>query len=218
MNVVFIGPPGSGKGTQALMLAKTFNVPAISTGEILRKEVSEKSSIGLLAKEYMDSGKLVPDDVVIDIVKKRLQNEDCSYGFIIDGFPRNVNQSQILEKVTTSIDKKIELVVNFEIDDDVVIKRISGRITCDKCGAIYNKYFNSTKVEGVCDNCGHGIFSTRADDNELTIKNRLEVYKNSSAELVNFYNKNGLLISVRATESPALIFESLVQAISRLNK
>jgi adenylate kinase len=208
-NIIFLGAPGSGKGTQAAMLAVYLGIPAISTGEALRKEVELQSEIGQKAKSYMDSGRLVPDEVVIGIIKNRITKADCSKGFILDGFPRNTNQAIVLDSMLYSLEKKIDRVFNFDVSEDLLIKRISGRFSCKKCGAVYNRYFKQTQVEGVCDNCGGTELESRSDDNEMTVKNRLKVYHESTFELIKFYQKNNLLVSVSAVESAPLVFEVL---------
>ena len=208
-NIIFLGAPGSGKGTQAAMLADYLKIPAISTGEALRKEVELKSEIGQKAKSYMDSGRLVPDEVVIGIIKNRITKADCSKGFILDGFPRNTNQAIVLGSMLTSLKKKIDRVFNFDVSEDILIKRISGRVSCKKCGAVYNRYFKKPRIEGVCDNCGGTELESRSDDNEVTVKNRLKVYHESTFELIEFYQKNNLLVSVSAVESAPLVFEVL---------
>jgi len=212
-NIIFLGAPGSGKGTQAAMLAQHLNIPAISTGEALRKEVELQSEIGKLAKSYMDSGRLVPDEVVIGIIKNRITKSDCSKGFILDGFPRNANQAIVLDSMLSSLKKKIDHVFNFEVGEDVLVKRISGRISCKKCGAVYNRYFKQPKVDGVCDSCGGTEFESRSDDNEVTVKNRLKVYHESTFALIEFYQKNNLLVSISAIESAPLVFEALVTSL-----
>lgn len=208
-NIIFLGAPGSGKGTQAAMLAVHLGIPAISTGEALRKEVELQSEIGQKAKSYMDSGRLVPDEVVIGIIKNRITKADCSKGFILDGFPRNTNQAIVLDSMLSSLNKKIDCVFNFDVSEDVLIKRISGRFSCKKCGTVYNRYFKQTQVEGVCDSCGGTELESRSDDNEMTVKNRLKVYHESTFELIEFYQKNNLLVSVSAVESAPLVFEVL---------
>lgn len=215
MNIIFLGAPGSGKGTQAGMLTKELSIPAISTGEALRKEVQVESEVGKLAKSYMESGKLVPDKVVIDIIKNRIVQSDCQNGFILDGFPRNIIQAIELEKMLNSLSKKINLVVNFDVPEDVLIKRISGRFSCKKCGAVYNRYFKMPKQEGICDDCGSQEFQSRSDDNEETVKSRLVVYRESTAALINFYEKNNLLVSIAAVKSSPLIFEDLIESIKK---
>ena len=219
MNLVFLGPPGSGKGTQAAMLAKEFNIPTISTGEALRKEVELATNIGNLAKSYMDSGKLVPDNLVVDIIKLRLSKTDCEKGFIVDGFPRNINQAIVFDNMLNNLGKNINLAINFEVAENVLIKRISGRFSCKDCGTVYNRFFKQTKKENVCDNCGSNNFESRVDDNEATVKNRLKVYHESTADLVGYYKKKNLLISLDAVKNSPLVFEELLKAVSKfLNK
>jgi adenylate kinase len=218
MNIIFLGAPGSGKGTQAEMLAKKLNTPAISTGEALRKEVELQSEIGKLAKSYMESGQLVPDQVVIGIIKNRIVQVDCTNGFILDGFPRNVAQAISLNEMLTSLQKEIDFVFNFDVAEDVLVKRISGRFSCKKCGSVYNRYFKMPKKEGVCDNCDSTEFQSRSDDNEATVKNRLKTYHESTFALIDFYEKNNLLVSIAAVKSAPLVFEALIDAIKNPQK
>jgi len=212
MNIIFLGAPGSGKGTQAAIVSEKFAIPALSTGESLRKEVANKTKVGELAESYMKSGKLVPDEVVVEIIESRVQS-DFPNGFILDGFPRNIAQAQILESMLLKIGKKIDVVFNFEVNEEILVKRICGRYSCKKCGAIYNKYFKLPSQEGVCDVCQSSQFESRADDNEETVKNRLKVYRESTHELIGFYQKKNLLISVDALKSAPLIFEDLKKEI-----
>jgi adenylate kinase len=216
MNIIFLGAPGSGKGTQALMLAKKTNIIQISTGEALRNEVESKTHIGLLAKSYLDEGKLVPDEVVVDIIKNRISKKDCKNGFLLDGFPRNIEQAESLEDILKDLGMKIDLVVNFEIDEEILLKRILGRFSCKECGAVYNKFYKNTEVKGICDECHNSEFSSRNDDNEETLKNRLKVYKQFSDPLIDFYKRNNLLISISALKNPSLIFDSLIKEISKI--
>lgn len=216
MNVIFLGAPGSGKGTQSLLLSKALGVQTISTGDALRKEVEDASEIGMLTKSYMESGKLVPDEVVIGIIKNRIGQKDCSHGFILDGFPRNVSQAIALDEMLKSLKKTISVVFNFDVSEDILIKRIAGRFSCKNCKCVYNRYFKMPKVEDVCDECGSKEFFSRSDDNEETVKNRLEVYHESTAALIDFYKKNNLLVSIEAVKDSPLIFEELVTAIKDL--
>jgi adenylate kinase len=213
MNIIFLGAPGSGKGTQATLLATELKIPTISTGEALRKEVELQSEIGKMAKSYMDSGKLVPDEVVVSIIKNRISKEDCQKGFILDGFPRNRNQAIVLDEMLASLSKKINIVFNFEVSEEILIKRISGRFSCKKCGAVYNRYFKSPTQDGICDNCGSTHFESRSDDNEATVKNRLKVYHESTFELIDFYQKKHLLVSIEAVKSAPLVFDGLIEAL-----
>lgn len=216
LNIIFLGPPGSGKGTQAVDLAKFLAIPTISTGEALRKEVDAKSEIGIMAKTYMDSGKLVPDEVVVNIIKNRISNSDCDNGFIVDGFPRNISQAIIFDDMMTSLGKKVNAAINFIADDDVLIKRISGRFACKNCGAVYNSYFKPTKKEGVCDNCGSDQFQSRSDDNEATVRERLKVYQETAMTLIGYYEKKNLIYSVDAVKSVPFIFEELKKIVQNL--
>lgn len=211
MNIIFLGAPGSGKGTQAVMLSKELNIPAISTGEALRKEVDLKSAIGVEAKSYMESGRLVPDEVVVGIIKNRILQDDCKNGFILDGFPRNINQAIVLDEMLTKLGKKIDKVFDFEVAEGVLVKRISGRFSCKSCGTVYNRFFKMPKKEGVCDNCGSTQFESRADDNEATVKNRLLVYHESTFELIAFYQKKNLLFKINAVKILPLVFEEIVE-------
>jgi len=210
MNIVFLGAPGSGKGTQAALLSAELNIPAVSTGDSLRKEVEEQSEIGKLAKSYMDSGKLVPDEVVVGIVNSRLNKPDCVNGFILDGFPRNIDQAEILDQI-----KKIDLVIDFVTEEEELVKRISGRFSCKNCGSVYNRYFKLPLKEGVCDKCGSVEFSSRADDNEDTVRSRLKVYRESTFPLTQFYQKKNLLVSIQSVKGAPLVFEALIEAVKK---
>ena len=214
MNIIFLGAPGSGKGTQASLLSASINIESISTGDLLRKEVEKKSKIGVLAKSQMESGALVSDDVVINIIKEKITTKSCENGFILDGFPRNINQALKLEEMLENCNKKIDKVFNFEIEEDVLIKRIAGRYTCKKCGAVYNRYFKPTSKDGECDNCGSNELENRIDDNEETVKNRLKVYKESSFPLIEYYKKKHLLVSIDALKISTLVFEELKSNIN----
>lgn len=218
MNIVFLGAPGSGKGTQASMLSTELAIPHISTGDLFRSEINNKTETGLKVKSYIDSGNLVPDSVVIDIIKLRISLDDCKQGFILDGFPRTIEQAEMLSEMMLDIKDKINLVVNFEIDQDILIKRISGRFSCNNCGEVYNKFYKNTKVEHVCDKCASRNFLFRSDDNEEVLKERLKIYNKSANNLVEFYKKNNLLISIDALESASLIFENLMKTISKNSK
>ena len=214
MNIIFLGAPGSGKGTQASLLSKNLNIESIATGDLLRKEVEKKSKIGIIAKEQMESGALVSDSVVVDIIREKIVTKSCENGFILDGFPRNINQALKLEEMLDNCNKIIDKVFNFEVEEEVLVKRISGRYICKKCGTVYNRYFKPTIKDGKCDNCDSNEFETRSDDNELTVKNRLKVYKESSFPLIEYYKKKHLLVSIDALKISTLVFEDLKSSIN----
>jgi len=213
MNLIMLGPPGAGKGTQAKMLVEKFGIPQISTGDMLREAVKQGTELGKKAKEYMDKGVLVPDDIVIGIVKERLSQPDCEKGFILDGFPRTILQAEALDEALTELGKKIEYAINIDVPEDELIKRLSGRRTCRKCGAMYHVIFNPPKEEGKCDKCGGELYQ-RDDDKEETIKKRLEVYKSQTQPLIDYYQKKGNLVNVSGTGSIQEIFEEVVRIIT----
>lgn len=187
--IILFGPPGAGKGTFSAQIRDVLpEIIHISTGDILRENLKGETPLGLKAKKYMDKGELVPDDVVIDMIKDRLKKKDVKkHGFVLDGFPRTYTQAEALNNIT-----KIDYVVLLKVDEDIIIKRILGRYSCPDCGEIYNKYFMKPKIEGVCDECGASIkFEQRSDDNEETLRNRLSVYKENANPILEFYRKKG---------------------------
>lgn len=188
MKLIILAAPGAGKGTQAEALSKHFGIPTISTGAILRKNIADGTELGEIASKYINDGKFVPDDVMINIVKKRLSEDDCKGGFILDGFPRNLKQAEALEASDIEIDK----VLTIEVKDETIIERLSGRLECKKCGSSYHKVHKQPKVEGICDNCG-GVLVTRADDKPEIIKDRLNTYYEQTEPLKEFYAKRGML-------------------------
>lgn len=200
MNLILLGPPGVGKGTQAKLLIDRFGIPQISTGDILRAAVKELTPMGIKAKGFMDAGALVPDEVVIGIVEERLAQEDCKKGFILDGFPRTVPQADALSQVLTGMGKEIDHVVSLSVDKAELLKRLTGRRACSKCGAGYHVDFAPAKVAGICDACGGELFQ-REDDKEETILNRLAVYEAQTSPLISYYQGAGLLRSVNGLGS-----------------
>lgn len=200
MRLILLGPPGVGKGTQAKLLAKTYNIPQISTGDILREAVSDGSPLGKQAKKHMDQGELVPDEVVLGLIEDTLDSEKCANGFILDGFPRTINQAEGLNDILKKLQIQLDAVISLEVDDQIVIDRLSSRRVCVECGAIYNLTFNPPEVEGKCDKCG-GELIHRDDDKPDTIKNRLQVYKNQTEPLIEYYTKKGQLISIDGSGS-----------------
>lgn len=188
MNIIFLGPPGAGKGTQAQLLMKDLGIPQISTGDILRQAIKDETELGLSAKGFIDRGELVPDEVVIGIVKERLQEDDCKNGYILDGFPRTVKQAEALSTFA-----KIDVAVNLELADDIIVQRLSGRRVCLKCGGTY--HVDSLDGKDTCEKCGEKLVQ-RQDDRPETIQNRLNVYNEQTAPLIEYYEKAGLLRTV----------------------
>lgn len=191
MQLILMGPPGAGKGTQAAELIKKYGIPQISTGDMFRAAVKEGTELGKKAEACMKSGALVPDEVTIGIVKERLSKADCEKGFILDGFPRTVEQADALEKILSELGKKLDAVLNIHVPAEDLIERAVGRRICKGCGATYHIKFNAPKTEGKCDNCGGELYQ-RADDNADTMKNRLSVYEASTRPLIDYYKKAGV--------------------------
>ena len=192
MKLILLGPPGAGKGTQAKMLMERFGIPQISTGDILRAAVKDGTPMGLKAKGCMDAGDLVPDEVVVGIVKERLQKTDCDSGFILDGFPRTVPQADALSADLVELDKQLDAVISLNVDIEALVERLTGRRTCSDCGRGYHVTFDPAKAAGVCDTCG-GDLIQRDDDQETTIRKRLDVYREQTEPLVAYYRSAGLL-------------------------
>jgi adenylate kinase len=208
MNIIMLGAPGAGKGTQAAVLCEHFNIPTISTGNIIREALRTGTEMGLKAKSFMDAGQLVPDEVVIGIVKDRLQEDDCKAGYILDGFPRTIPQAEALDEMGANID----CVIDIEVPDDVIVNRLSGRRVCEKCGRPYHTESLKPKVDGVCDDC-NGALVQRKDDQIETIKNRLDVYHKETEPLVNYYKAQGKLVVVEGQDTVADTTASVLKAI-----
>jgi adenylate kinase len=214
MRLIFLGAPGAGKGTYAAQLSQQLGIPTISTGDILRANVKQGTPLGLEAKATMDKGELVPDDLVTRMLADRLAAADVKPGFILDGFPRTIAQAQSLGGILQERGQKLDAVVNIDVLRDVIIRRLTGRRMCPGCGANYNVNTNlKPKQEGVCDKCGQALI-TRADDNEDTIKNRLQVYEQQTAPLIAFYQKTGLLRTVAAEGEIPDIVARIRQAVA----
>jgi adenylate kinase len=198
MRTVLLGAPGSGKGTQGVVLSKKYNIPQISTGDLLRAAVNAGSELGKKAKSAMDAGALVSDDIVIGLIRERLTEDDAKNGYILDGFPRNIAQAEALDNTLEDLGQPLQGVVLLDVEFDQLLKRLTGRRTCKDCGAIYNVYLSPSKVEDVCDACNGPLFQ-RADDVEDTIANRLNVYQESTAQLIGYYENQGKLHSLDGT-------------------
>jgi len=192
MNVVLLGSPGVGKGTYADILSKKYEIPKISSGDLFHEAIRNRTALGKRVKGYVSRGELVPDEIVIKLVKERLEKDDCKNGFFLDGFPRTINQAEALDKF-----KKIDKVLNFVASEEEIISRLSGRRTCKKCGAIFHVTNKPPKIEGICDNCGGELYQ-RTDETPETIKNRLQVYHEKTKPLIDYYRKKGLLAEINA--------------------
>lgn len=190
MNMILLGPPGAGKGTQAKKITEKHGIPQISTGDILRQSVKDKTEMGVKAKGFMDDGKLVPDEVVIGIIKERLVADDCKGGYILDGFPRTLPQAEELSKLLSGMNSEIDFVIDIAVGEDSLVERLTGRRTCKSCGFGYHIKFSAPASDGVCDKCGGELY-LRDDDNEETVKQRFKVYKDQSDTLRSFYGETG---------------------------
>jgi len=214
VRLVLVGPPGAGKGTQAQFIASHFAVPKISTGDIFRANVSEGTDLGLEARKFMDAGDLVPDEVTIGMVKDRLGHEDASEGFLLDGFPRTVHQAEVLDEQLAEKEAALDVVLELVVDDEEVVRRLSGRRTCRRCGHVWHLDFDPPATEGTCDRCGGELFQ-RDDDSEGTIRHRLEVYADQTSPLIGFYGDRGLLRGVDATGPVEDVTERAINALRR---
>lgn len=212
MKIVLLGPPGAGKGTQAKLIVQKYNIPHISTGDIFRKNIKEMTPLGIKAKEYIDKGQLVPDELTVEIVKDRIKEDDCKNGFLLDGFPRTVVQADALNDVLADLGTKLDYVINIKVDENNLIERLSGRRVCPKCGASFHVVFNPPKVEGVCDYCGAEVIQ-RADDSEETVKNRLSVYNKQTQPLIDYYTKNGLIKNINGEQDINDVFEEICNVL-----
>ena len=214
MRVVLVGPPGAGKGTQAQFLASHLSIPKISTGDIFRDNVSHGTALGRKAQKYMERGDLVPDEVTIAMITDRLADDDTQAGFLLDGFPRNVPQAETLKKLLTSWETKLDVVLELVVDDDEVVRRLSGRRGCRRCGRIWHVVFDPPVTPGICDDCGGELFQ-RDDDREETIRHRLDVYQQQTTPLVSFYADEGTLLGLDATGPVDEITERALRALRR---
>lgn len=212
MRIVMLGAPGSGKGTQAQRIQKDYGLPQVSTGDLLRKAVADQTPLGLRAKEVMDAGELVSDEIVLGMIKGRIAASDAKRGFILDGFPRNTSQADSLDALLATLELKLDRVVLMDVDFDVLMKRLTGRRTCSKTGAVLNIYFSSPAELEACKKAG-GELLQRKDDNEETIGNRLKVYEAQTAPLIEYYTKRGLLTTIPATGEVDAVYARLKSAL-----
>lgn len=212
MRLIMLGAPGAGKGTQAANLAKELNIPHISTGDIFRANIKNGTELGKKAKSYMDAGKLVPDELVCDLVADRIAQDDCKDGFILDGFPRTIPQAEALADAVEKLGTKIDYAVNIDVPDEAIIERMSGRRACVNCGATYHVKYNPPKKDGVCDVCGQTLV-LRDDDKPETVKTRLDVYHKQTQPLIDYYDGRNLLVTVDGTKSMDDVFSAILAAI-----
>ncbi len=209
MKIVMLGAPGAGKGTQAQMLAKKYDIPHVSTGDIFRMNIKNGTELGMEAKKYMDQGLLVPDELTVRILLDRVAREDCRKGYVLDGFPRNIPQADVLDEALSKLGDKIDYDINVDVPDENIIRRMGGRRACLSCGATYHIEHVPPKKEGICDKCGQELV-LRDDDKPETVKNRLQVYKEQTQPLIDFYTKQGVLHNVDGTKDMNEVFEAIV--------
>jgi adenylate kinase len=214
MKIILMGPPGAGKGTQAEVLVQKLGIPHISTGDMFRAAIKNQTPLGVKAKEFMDAGHLVPDEVTIGIVEERLAQDDCQKGFLLDGFPRTVAQADALTGILAKMQVKLDGIVNIEVDQDKLIARLTGRRVCRQCGATFHEMFNAPQKTGVCDKCGGELYQ-RSDDSEETALNRLDVYNKQTEPLIAYYSERGLLLNINGDQG---IDNVLVDIMSSLGK
>lgn len=215
MNLVLMGLPGAGKGTQAEKIVEKYNIPHISTGDMFRAAIKDGTELGLQAKSFMDKGALVPDEVTIGIVKERLSKDDCKEGFLLDGFPRTVAQAEALEDILSELNRPIDYVINVDVDKDILMERLTGRRICKECGATYHLVFNPPTQEGVCSRCGGELYQ-RADDNADTVQNRLEVNLAQTKPLLSFYEDKGTLRNINGQQDINVVFEDVEKLLGGL--
>ena len=214
MNIILLGAPGAGKGTQAKRIEESFGMVQLSTGDMLRALVASGSDLGKKAKEIMEAGQLMPDDLMIDMISARIDEPDCAKGFILDGFPRTTAQAEALDRMLGEKGLRLDAVVEIKVDEEALVERITGRFTCASCGAGYHDKFQIPKVEGRCDSCGGTEFSRRADDNEETVRSRLEAYRGQTAPILPYYETKGILQAVDGMAAIDEVTEQLKELLS----
>lgn len=214
MNLILMGLPGAGKGTQAERIVEKYHIPHISTGDMFRAAIKEETELGLKAKSYMDKGELVPDEVTIGIVRERLGKDDCKNGFLLDGFPRTVPQAESLETILSELGTSIDYCININVDQSILMERLTGRRICKSCGSTYHLVFNPPSVEGQCDKCGGELYQ-RADDNEETVANRLEVNVKQMKPLLDFYENKGYLRNIDGQQDIDKVFQDITELLGK---
>ncbi|HRC79795.1 MAG TPA: adenylate kinase [Sedimentibacter sp.] len=214
MRAILLGPPGAGKGTQAETIVKEFSIPHISTGDIFRKNIKEGTPLGKKAMEYMDQGKLVPDDLTVELVKDRLLKDDCKNGFLLDGFPRTIYQADALEDFLKEIGQSLDYVINISVRKELLIERAVGRRLCKNCGQAYHMSFNKPLKEGVCDKCG-GELIQRKDDTKETVENRINVYREQTEPLIDYYTKKGIIVNIDGEKPIAQVSQDIIAALRK---
>ena len=217
MYILLMGPPGAGKGTQAEKLIREYGIPQISTGDMFRAAVKSGTALGKEAKSYMDKGALVPDSITVGIVKERLAQDDCKKGWILDGFPRTTAQASALDAILHDLGIQLTAVLDFNVNRDDLVKRVSGRLVCRQCGASFHKEFRPPKQEGVCDNCGGELYQ-RADDNEVTVRERLAVYDTSTKPLIDYYKVSGRYYEINGDQSMDKVFADVQAALKKASE
>lgn len=216
MKIILLGPPGAGKGTQAKSISNKYSIPHISTGDIFRKNISEKTVLGIEAKKYIDKGHLVPDELTIDIIKDRLKQDDCKKGFLLDGYPRTVNQAEALDVMLDEQGVKLDTALLIRVPKEYIVDRMTGRRVCTTCGASYHIKYNPTKNGSKCDICGSDVIQ-RADDNEATVSERLDIYDAQTQPLIDYYNSKNLLSEVDGTKAINDVFKNICGILGAIN-
>lgn len=212
MNLMLFGAPGAGKGTQAKFLIDKYGIPQISTGDILRAAIADKTDMGMEAKKFMDDGKLVPDSTIIGIIKDRLAQDDCKKGFILDGFPRTLPQAEALNDLMKDMEISLDKVISLNVPDELIVGRITGRRVCSDCGASFHVEFNPSKQQNICDYCGSELI-IRKDDNAETVKSRLSAYHEQTAPLIDFYTNMGVMVELDGTKDVSEVTADMISAI-----
>ena len=213
MKIIMLGAPGAGKGTQAQMIAEKFGIPHISTGDIFRANIKNGTELGKKAKEFMDKGLLVPDELTVQLLLDRVANEDCKDGYVLDGFPRTIPQADVLDSELTKLGDKVDFAVNVDVPDENIVRRMSGRRACLKCGATYHIEHIPPKTEGICDKCGSELVQ-REDDKPETVQNRLSVYHEQNQPLIDYYDKKNILRTVDGTKDMQEVFNEIVNILN----